>query len=58
MADKIARVLLVEDDEDDYILTSDYLRQLDSHQFEIDWVTNPTKALEQLSLGKHDICLA
>ncbi|UUO23709.1 response regulator [Colwellia sp. M166] len=57
MADKIARVLLVEDDEDDYILTSDYLRQLDSHQFEIDWVTNPTKALEQLSLGKHDICL-
>ncbi len=55
--DKIARVLLVEDDEDDYILTSDYLRQLDSHQFEIDWVTNPTKALEQLSLGKHDICL-
>ena len=57
MADKIARVLLVEDDEDDYILTSDYLRQLDSHQFEIDWVTTPTKALEQLSLGKHDICL-
>jgi two-component system, sensor histidine kinase and response regulator len=57
MADKIARVLLVEDDEDDYILTSDYLRQLGSHQFEIDWVTTPTKALEQLSLGKHDICL-
>tara|TARA_R110000744_G_scaffold1965_5_gene7661 strand:- start:4362 stop:6293 length:1932 start_codon:yes stop_codon:yes gene_type:complete len=54
---KIARVLLVEDDEDDYILTSDHLSQLDSHNFEIDWVTNPTKALEQLSLGKHDICL-
>lgn len=57
MTDKIARVLLVEDDEDDYILTSDYLVQLDSHKFEIDWVTNPTTALEQLSLGKHDICL-
>jgi signal transduction histidine kinase len=57
MPDKIARVLLVEDDEDDYILTSDYLRQLDSYLFEIDWVTTPKKALEQLSLGKHDICL-
>ena len=57
MADKIARVLLVEDDEDDYILTCDYLNQLDSHIFEIDWVTNPTTALEQLNLGKHDICL-
>jgi signal transduction histidine kinase/BarA-like signal transduction histidine kinase len=57
MADKIARVLLVEDDEDDYILTCDYLNQLDSHTFEIDWVTNPTTALEQLNLGKHDICL-
>lgn len=57
MPDKIARVLLVEDDEDDYILTRDYLKQLDSHKFEIDWVTNPTKALEQLKLGIHDICL-
>ncbi|ASP47772.1 response regulator [Cognaticolwellia beringensis] len=54
---KVARVLLVEDDEDDYILTSDHLSQLDSHLFEIDWVTNPTEALEQLSLGEHDICL-
>ena len=49
MPDKIARVLLVEDDEDDYILTSDYLRQLDSYLFEIDWVTTPKKALEQPS---------
>ncbi|TYK65091.1 response regulator [Colwellia echini] len=57
MLDKNARVLLVEDDEDDYILTSDYLSQLDSHVFEIDWVTSPDKALEQLQLGKHDICL-
>ncbi|MEH6596550.1 MAG: response regulator [Colwellia polaris] len=53
----VARVLLVEDDEDDFILTSEYLHQLASHSFEIDWVTNPTKALEQLNLGKHDICL-
>jgi len=57
MAEKIARVLLVEDDEDDYILTCDYLNQLDSHTFKIDWVTNPTTALEQLNLGMHDICL-
>ncbi|ARD44270.1 response regulator [Colwellia sp. PAMC 21821] len=57
MSKKFARVLLVEDDEDDYILTSDHLSQLESHSFEIDWVTNPNEALEQLNLGKHDICL-
>ena len=57
MPKSIARVLLVEDDEDDFILTSEYLNQLESHSFEIDWVTNPTKALEQLNLGMHDICL-
>jgi len=57
MPDRITRVLLVEDDEDDYILTSDYLSQLDSHKFEVDWVTNPTKALERLKLNKYDLCL-
>lgn len=57
MADKVAKVLLVEDDEDDYILTSDYLHQLDSHTFEIDWVTRPEEALEQLKRNVHDICL-
>ena len=54
---KHARVLLVDDDEDDYILTSDSLSQLDSYQFDIEWVTNSTQALEKLQLNVFDICL-
>ncbi|WJG09647.1 response regulator [Aliiglaciecola sp. LCG003] len=54
---KYARVLLVEDDEDDYLLTSDYLQQLESHSFDIKWVTSPSKALELLIGGGFDICL-
>lgn len=57
MADKSARILIVEDDEDDYILTSDHLYQLDNHDFVIDWVTNRHDALLQLETNIHDICL-
>ncbi|GAB5386819.1 MAG: hypothetical protein Alis3KO_39420 [Aliiglaciecola sp.] len=57
MSEKTARVLLVEDDEDDYILTSDYLHQLTSYTFKVDWVTTPTEALEHLKHNVHDICL-
>lgn len=54
---KVARILLVEDDEDDYILTSDSLAQLDSYSFEIEWVTNSQQALEKLMPNDFDICL-
>ena len=54
---KHARILLVEDDEDDYILTSDSLAQLDSYQFDIEWVTNSAEALDKLLTDTFDICL-
>jgi len=54
---KLARILLVEDDEDDYVLTSEALQLLDSYQFEILWVTSPQQASEKLSQNDVDICL-
>lgn len=54
---KSARILIVEDDEDDYILTRDQLDKLEGHQFEIDWATNLTNALDQLKRNIHEICL-
>ncbi|MFY8328678.1 response regulator [Pseudoalteromonas sp. ZZD1] len=57
MLDKATKLLLVEDDEDDYILTCDYLEQLSSHTFDIDWISEPAKAVEVLSTNQHDICL-
>ncbi|EAW26979.1 putative two-component sensor histidine kinase and response regulator hybrid [Alteromonadales bacterium TW-7] len=57
MLDKVTQLLLVEDDEDDYILTCDYLEQLDSHAFNVQWVSSPEQAIETLSKNEHDICL-
>jgi len=57
MLDKVTRLLLVEDDEDDYILTCDYLDQLDSHTFDIEWISSPEQAISILSKNDHDICL-
>ncbi|MCF7501607.1 response regulator [Pseudoalteromonas sp. L1] len=57
MLDKVTRLLLVEDDEDDYILTCDYLEQLGSHTFDVEWLSCPEEAVNVLSENKHDICL-
>lgn len=54
---KAARLLLVEDDEDDYILTSGYLQELSSYCFDIVWADSPQQALVQLSDESFDICL-
>ena len=57
MLAKATKLLLVEDDEDDYILTRDYLEQLSSHVFDIDWISSPEQAIHVLSKNEHDICL-
>ena len=57
MLAKATKLLLVEDDEDDYILTRDYLEQLSSHVFDIEWISSPEQAIHVLSKNEHDICL-
>ena len=56
MADVI-NVLLIEDDEDDYFLTSDYLAQCDSPSFNLTWVTNSEDAIAKLKKHRFDLCL-
>ncbi|MDO6839626.1 response regulator [Paraglaciecola chathamensis] len=57
MSQSVSRLLLVEDDEDDYILARDYIEQLSTLVFEIDWVTNQQDALAKMAENRHDICL-
>ena len=54
---EVIRVLLIEDDEDDYFLTSDYLEQCDSPTFKLTWVTNSADAIEALQYNSFDLCL-
>jgi signal transduction histidine kinase len=51
------RVLLIEDDEDDYFLTKDLLRQLPRGRYVLEWVTSYDQGLETLCRHEHDVCL-
>lgn len=50
------RVLIVDDDEDDFFLTSDYLNDIKGKKFAIDWAKNFDDAVEKVTTCEHDIC--
>src|SRR4051812_21865380 len=51
------RVLLVEDDEDDYIITRDLFREMPRRNFTLEWVKTFEQGLETMALNQHDVCL-
>lgn len=51
------RILLVEDDEDDYILTKELLADWGVSPFELQWVTTFDKALAEMKRNQHDVYL-
>ena len=51
------RVLLVEDDEDDVVLTRTLLNETDPSGYELEWVADYDEALRRLSEGGYDVCL-
>ncbi len=51
------KVLLIEDDEDDFILTKSLFSEIQGGRFQLEWVKNPAAGLEALVLNQHDICL-
>lgn len=52
---KPIRVLLVDDDPDDFLLTSDYLSEIQTWHFEIEWAKNFEEAVAQIEGRRHDI---
>ena len=53
----LTRVLLVDDDEDAYVLTGDLLSEAQGSSFNLEWVSDFETALEVMSQNRHDICL-
>jgi signal transduction histidine kinase len=51
------RILLVDDDEDDYFLTRELLSDIPESDFELDWLVDPEIALETICSCKHDLLL-
>jgi len=50
-------VLLVEDDEDDYILVRDLLAEIAHVEYQVRWVAQREQALQAMTDSLHDICL-
>ncbi len=51
------KVLLVDDDEDDYILTRDWFGEFQGIGSELEWVSSYTKGKEAIAQNRHDIYL-
>ena len=51
----LLKVLLVEDDEDDYVIIRDLLSEME--RFELEWVTDYDDALGAMEHEEHDVCL-
>ena len=51
------RVLLIEDDEDDYTLVRDLLREVPHVQYEVEWAPGYEEALKAIETPAHDVCL-
>jgi len=53
---QLLRILIVEDDEDDFILISDYFKNITAWKFEIKWVQRYASAIEEICTNQYTIC--
>lgn len=51
------RLLLIEDDEDDYLITRDLLSDVKNQRYKLEWVSDPVAARKALGRNEHDVCL-
>lgn len=49
------RILIIDDDEDDFFITSEYLRQIEEYKLSIDWCFRFSEAVERLQERRYDI---
>jgi PAS domain S-box-containing protein len=57
MDTELVKVLLVEDDEDDFVITRDLVAELPGGRFALDWAKTFEAGLEAMCLNQHDVVL-
>src|SRR6218665_821461 len=53
--ERIIHILIVDDDEDDFFITTDYIRQIEPNNFKIDWCPVYNEALTRIAEQRYDI---
>ena len=53
----VIKVLLVDDDEDDYLITKELLLDIDEMKFDVHWISSYHEALEAAESTHYNICL-
>lgn len=51
------RILLIDDDNDDYVLTRDLVDEITAQQIVLDWAPSPLEAYEMMASVRYDLCL-
>ncbi len=51
------RVLLIDDDEDDRVLTAERLSEIPGNPYQLDWISRYEEGLEAICQGTHDVYL-
>ena len=49
------KVVIIDDDEDDYFIIADYLKGIEGSRFHVDWCNNYDAAKEKMSAQAYDI---
>ncbi len=57
MSRNVIRVLLVDDDEDDFILTRDFFSEVKGQKYDLQWASSYDGALEVIAQSEHDVYL-
>ena len=57
MHKELIKILLVDDDEDDYILTRDLLSEIKGESYDIEWVSTYAAGLKAVIGNNYDVCL-
>ena len=57
MNDQSIKILLIEDDEDDYIILKDLVSMIEIWECDIDWASTADSAFKMLDASDYDICL-
>src|ERR1035438_8869074 len=57
MSGNPVKVLLVDDDEDDFIITRDLIARIGDRRYRLYWINNYDDALAAVQRGEHDISL-